>query len=65
MHVVRGNPNKIFNPFLLPKDLKGSSEELRNKLMVDFDPLRCFLGDLEASANVLYEVYVTSHFILS
>lgn len=56
MHVAWGNPSKIFNPFLFSKDLKGSSDELRNKLMVDFDPLRCLLGELEASANVLYKV---------
>ncbi|XP_044469095.1 nucleolar protein 6 [Mangifera indica] len=46
-HVVRGDASKAFHPFLLSGDLKGSSEELKNKLMVDFDPLRCFVGDLE------------------
>lgn len=45
-----GNPSKAFNPFILPADMKESSVELKNKIMVDFDPLRCFLGDIEVSA---------------
>lgn len=49
MHVVRGKPSKKFHPFLLPGDMKGSLEELKHKLMVNFDPLRCFVGDVEAS----------------
>ncbi|KAF7151525.1 hypothetical protein RHSIM_Rhsim02G0060300 [Rhododendron simsii] len=49
MHVVRGKPSKKFHPFLLPGDMKGSLEELKHKLMVNFDPLRCFVGDIEAS----------------
>ncbi|KAI8566766.1 hypothetical protein RHMOL_Rhmol02G0067400 [Rhododendron molle] len=49
MHVVRGKPSKKFHPFLLPGDMKGSLEELKRKLMVNFDPLRCFVGDVEAS----------------
>lgn len=49
MPVVRGKPSKKFHPFLLPGDMKGSLEELKKKLMVNFDPLRCFVGDMEAS----------------
>lgn len=56
-HVVRGDASKAFHPFLLSGDLKGSSEELKNKLMVDFDPLRCFVGDLEASLMKLTFFY--------
>lgn len=44
-----GNASKIFHPYILVGDLKGSSEELRNKLLVDFDPLKCFVGNLEVS----------------
>uniref|UniRef100_A0A7N2M189 Nrap protein domain-containing protein n=1 Tax=Quercus lobata TaxID=97700 RepID=A0A7N2M189_QUELO len=32
-----------------PGDFKGSLEELKNKLLVNFDPLKCFVGDLGAS----------------
>ncbi|XP_059623649.1 uncharacterized protein LOC132266698 [Cornus florida] len=54
-HVVRGNASKNFHPFILPVGTNGSLEELRSleelkdKLMVDFDPQRYFVGDLEAS----------------
>lgn len=47
--MAHGDISKAFRPFLLPGDLKGSSEELKDKLMVDFDPQRCFVGELEAS----------------
>ncbi|KAH9791206.1 hypothetical protein KPL71_003659 [Citrus sinensis] len=46
-HVARVNASKAFGPFLLLEDMKGSLEEVKNKMMVDFDPLRCFVGDLE------------------
>ena len=49
-HVARGNASKAFHPFLLPGELKGTLEELRNKLLVDLDPLKCLIGDLEASS---------------
>ncbi|PPS17856.1 hypothetical protein GOBAR_AA02726 [Gossypium barbadense] len=47
-HVAHGNASTCFHPFLLPSDMKGSSlEQLKAKLMVNFDPLRCFVGDVE------------------
>lgn len=46
-HVARVNASKAFGPFLVPEEMKGSSEEVKNKMMVDFDPLRCFVGDVE------------------
>ncbi|GMN52485.1 hypothetical protein TIFTF001_021616 [Ficus carica] len=53
MHVARGSPSKLFHPFLLPGELKGNAKELRKKLLVDFDPLKCFVGDLKASSILL------------
>ncbi|CAJ1930137.1 unnamed protein product [Sphenostylis stenocarpa] len=50
-HVAEGQPSKCFQPFLLPKDLKGRPEELKNKLLVDFDPSKCFIRDLKASTH--------------
>lgn len=47
--VAKGHASKCFQPFLLPKDLKGKPEQLKNKLLVDFDPSRCFIRDLEVS----------------
>ncbi|XP_022751385.1 nucleolar protein 6 isoform X2 [Durio zibethinus] len=46
-HVAHGNPSNAFHPYLLPADMKGSLEQLKTKLMVNFDPLRCFIGDVE------------------
>ncbi|GMI78326.1 hypothetical protein like AT1G63810 [Hibiscus trionum] len=47
-HVAHGSASSSFHPFLLPADMKGSLEQLKTKLMVNFDPLRCFVGDVEA-----------------
>ena len=46
---LRGYASKVFQPFMSPGDFKGSLEELKNKLLVNFDPQRFFVGDLEAS----------------
>ncbi|KAK7342302.1 hypothetical protein VNO80_25249 [Phaseolus coccineus] len=47
IHVAEGRASKCFQPFLLPKDLKGRPEELKNKFLVDFDPSKCFIRDLK------------------
>ncbi|KAI8019409.1 Nucleolar protein 6 [Camellia lanceoleosa] len=59
-HVVRGNASKVFHPFMLPGDMKGSSEELKHKLMVNFDPLRCFVGDLEREFPAMFKMWYDS-----
>ncbi|KDP42811.1 hypothetical protein JCGZ_23753 [Jatropha curcas] len=51
--VARGNASKLFQPILSPRDLKGSSEELKNKLMVNFDPLRCYIADIQKEFNTM------------
>ncbi|WCJ24913.1 Nucleolar protein 6 [Euphorbia peplus] len=52
--VARGSPSKAFHPFILPGDMKKSSlDELKNKLMVNFDPLRCYIGDVQAKFKTL------------
>ncbi|KAJ4851471.1 hypothetical protein Tsubulata_014141 [Turnera subulata] len=48
--VAQGNASKAFRPFILPENLMGSTEELKEKLMVNFDPLTCYVTDLEASS---------------
>ncbi|XP_059457350.1 uncharacterized protein LOC132187164 [Corylus avellana] len=58
--VARGNGSKFFNPFMLPGDLKGSLEEVKNKLLVNFDPLRCFVGDLEKEFSDTFKVWYDS-----
>ena len=47
--MAHGNASNAFHPFLLPADMKGSLEQLKTKLMVNFDPLSCFVGDVEVS----------------
>ncbi|KAG7034144.1 Nucleolar protein 6 [Cucurbita argyrosperma subsp. argyrosperma] len=36
IHVAKGNPSKIFSPFLLPRNLKASSENIKDKLLKEF-----------------------------
>jgi len=48
--VARGNASKDFSPFLGPKDMKRNLDIMKSKLMVGFDPLQCYLVDLEASS---------------
>ncbi|KAF3441314.1 hypothetical protein FNV43_RR15227 [Rhamnella rubrinervis] len=60
IHVAQGNASKVFHPFLLPGDLKQSSEELRNKLMINFDPLRCYIGDLEKEYSNAFKIWYDS-----
>nr|POF25475.1 nucleolar protein 6 [Quercus suber] len=59
-HVARGNASKVFQPFMSPGDFKGSSEELKNKLLVNFDPLRFFVGDLEKEFSNMFKVWYDS-----
>ncbi|KAL8044894.1 hypothetical protein ABFX02_08G076200 [Erythranthe guttata] len=58
--VVRGNPSKTFRPFLLPGDTKGNLEELKNRLMVNFDPLRYFVADIEREFPEMFKVWYDS-----
>ena len=54
--MARGNASKVFQPFVSPRDFEGSLEGLKNKLLVNFDPLRCFVGDLKASIFHWFDV---------
>ncbi|KAK2426733.1 nucleolar protein [Trifolium repens] len=55
--VAKGHASKFFQPFLLPKDLKGRPEELKNKLLVDFNPSRCFIKDLEKEFSTTFQLW--------
>ncbi|KAM3729279.1 hypothetical protein ACB098_M003800 [Castanea mollissima] len=59
-HVAQGNASKVFQPFMSPGDFKGSLEELKNKLLVNFDPLRFFVGDLEKEFSNMFKVWYDS-----
>ncbi|QCD91028.1 U3 small nucleolar RNA-associated protein 22 [Vigna unguiculata] len=57
IHVAEGQASKCFQPFLLPKDLKGRAEELKNKLLVDFDPSKCFIRDLKNEFSASFQIW--------
>ncbi|CAA0839558.1 Unknown protein [Striga hermonthica] len=59
-NVIHGKPSKTFQPFLLPGDLRGSPDELKNKLMVNFDPLRYFVNDIKAKFADTFNVWYDS-----
>ncbi|ESQ53434.1 hypothetical protein EUTSA_v10024292mg [Eutrema salsugineum] len=56
-HVARGKASTAFNPFMLPGDLKRSPEELKKKLMVDFEPTKCFMSGLKEEFGTLKPWY--------
>lgn len=58
--VARGNASRDFSPFLGTKDLKGSSGKLKTRLMVDFDPLHCYLVDLEGGFPNTFKLWCDS-----
>lgn len=61
--IARGRPTQVFSPFILPvngKHVKASVEELKNKLMVDFDPVRCFIDEIEAGFPGMFKVWFDS-----
>lgn len=58
IHVAKGNPSKIFSPFLLLRNLKASPENIKDKLLVNFDPLRCYSADLQVSDLVCFDMHI-------
>ncbi|XP_010430490.1 PREDICTED: nucleolar protein 6 [Camelina sativa] len=56
-HVARGKASRLFNPFLLPGDMKMSHEELKKKLMVEFEPTKCLLTGLQEEFGMLKPWY--------
>ncbi|KAF9609709.1 hypothetical protein IFM89_018157 [Coptis chinensis] len=48
-HVAQGDPSSEFHPFMLHGNMKESLEEMKKTLMVNFDPVRCFMEDLKVS----------------
>ncbi|CAH9146997.1 unnamed protein product [Cuscuta epithymum] len=58
--VVRGKPTKIFDPFFHPTNLRGSYKELKSKLMVNFDPLKCFITEIERELPDTFKIWYDS-----
>ncbi|XP_010254816.1 PREDICTED: nucleolar protein 6 isoform X2 [Nelumbo nucifera] len=59
-HVAKGNASKDFHPYVLPGDRHGNLEELKNKLMLNFDPMRCFVDDLKKEFSGTFKVWYDS-----
>ncbi|XP_057772992.1 uncharacterized protein LOC130992396 [Salvia miltiorrhiza] len=58
--VIRGNASKAFQPFILPEDLKKNLEELKNKLMVGFDPQKYLISEIEREFPGTFKVWCDS-----
>ncbi|KAL8137849.1 hypothetical protein V2J09_003850 [Rumex salicifolius] len=58
--IARGAPSKDFSPFLVLNNTKGNFLELKSKLMVDFDPLKCYLADLEREFGDEFKLWYDS-----
>ncbi|KAL9273669.1 Pyridine nucleotide-disulfide oxidoreductase domain-containing protein [Drosera capensis] len=56
-HIAQGDATKDFNPFLAHKDMKGNLDEVKQRLMVDFDPLRCYIEDLERDFPHIFKLW--------
>ncbi|KAL3525384.1 hypothetical protein ACH5RR_013756 [Cinchona calisaya] len=58
--VARGQASKNFHPFMLPgvgEGIRASLEKLKDKVMVDFDPVRCFIDDIERDFPEMFKVW--------
>ncbi|KAK7309292.1 hypothetical protein RJT34_05888 [Clitoria ternatea] len=55
--VAKGHASTYFQPFLLSKELRGRPEELKTRLLVDFDPSKCFIRDLEKEFSTTFRVW--------
>ncbi|XP_043710808.1 nucleolar protein 6 isoform X3 [Telopea speciosissima] len=58
--VAQGNASKHFHPYMLPGDMHQSLVEMKNKLMVNFDPVRCFVEDMKREFSDSLKVWYDS-----
>lgn len=59
-HVISGRASKTFQPFFLSQNVEGSSEELKNNLMVNFEPLKYLVADIEKEFSNVFKVWYDS-----
>ncbi|KAL5976326.1 hypothetical protein ACLOJK_020657 [Asimina triloba] len=55
--VVQGNASKDFHPYISLVNRQQRFEEMRNQLMVNFDPTRCFVEDLKRKFPDRFDVW--------
>uniref|UniRef100_A0A1D1YCT8 Nucleolar protein 6 n=1 Tax=Anthurium amnicola TaxID=1678845 RepID=A0A1D1YCT8_9ARAE len=58
-HVIRGKASSAFQPYL-PLGGSKNLEDVRNILMVGFDPTRCFVEDLKKEFPSMFKVWYDS-----
>ncbi|KAF9612335.1 hypothetical protein IFM89_038938 [Coptis chinensis] len=56
-HVAQGDPSSEFHPFMLHGNMKESLEEMKKTLMVNFDPVRCFMEDLKGEFQNTFKLW--------
>ncbi|XP_058112391.1 uncharacterized protein LOC131255641 [Magnolia sinica] len=57
LHVIQGNASKDFHPYISFVNKQQSFDEIRNKLMVNFDPTSCFVEDLKRKFPDTFKVW--------
>ncbi|KAJ0534866.1 putative Nrap protein domain 1 [Helianthus annuus] len=55
--VAQGNASKTFQPYLLTK---GSTKDLQDQLYINFDPLMCYVKDLESAFPNTFKLWYDS-----
>ncbi|XP_038874530.1 nucleolar protein 6 [Benincasa hispida] len=60
IHIAKGNPSKIFSPYLSPRNLKACSDNIKDKLLVNFDPLSCYIADLQKEFSNTFNLWYDS-----
>ncbi|XP_027117353.1 uncharacterized protein [Coffea arabica] len=61
--VMRGRASKSFHPFLLAgvgTGIKACLEDLKDKVMIDFNPVRCFIDEIERDFPGIFKVWYDS-----
>nr|XP_043615466.1 nucleolar protein 6 [Erigeron canadensis] len=58
--VARGNASKTFQPYLLTNGVKGSTKDLQEQLYLNFNPLMCYVKDLESAFPDRFKLWYDS-----
>ena len=58
--LLRAMLARLFIHFCCHERMKENSPDLKDMLLVDFDPLRCFIGDLEEEFPNAFKLWYDS-----
>lgn len=62
-HIIKGSSNNDFHSYMPLEISKERFEEVRNELMVNFDPTRCYVEDLKVRFQ--FRKLSQTHFTIS